>query len=176
MYVWLIILMFVFVKDCHLYGLVTKRVFSYLDAVQLASSCKLDHVGGSVLSDGYIFSLECHHCACVCVWVCVRRLHWNQKHFSFSLLFTFWKHFRGVNTTAAGTSVQDCIQYVSMASKVGEVRECEIRWCFTEGDNELRAVFTRWALQREELLFLIVIVNILSFLSVRLVNHLSSTV
>lgn len=60
MYVWLAMLMFVFVKDCDLYGLVTKRVFSYLEAIQLASSCMLDHVRGSFLSDGQILGLEGH--------------------------------------------------------------------------------------------------------------------
>lgn len=39
MYVWLVLLMFVFVKDCDLYGLVTKKVFSYLGEIQLASAC-----------------------------------------------------------------------------------------------------------------------------------------
>lgn len=57
MYVWLVVLMFVFVKDCDLYGLVTKRVFSYLEAIQLASSYMLDHVSGSILSDGQILGL-----------------------------------------------------------------------------------------------------------------------
>lgn len=60
MYVWLLMLMFVFVKDCDLYGLVTKRVFSYLEAIQLASSCMLDHVRGSTLSDGQILGSEGH--------------------------------------------------------------------------------------------------------------------
>lgn len=59
--------MFVFVKDCDFYGLVTKKVFSYLGAIQLASYCMLDHVRGSALSDGQILGLQGHFC----VWVCV---------------------------------------------------------------------------------------------------------
>ena len=54
MYVWLAMLVFVFVEDSDLDGLVTKRVFSYLEAIQLASSCMLDNVRGSTLSDGQI--------------------------------------------------------------------------------------------------------------------------
>lgn len=65
MYVWLLMLMFVFGKDCDLYGLVTKRVFSYLEAIHLASSCMLDHVRGSTLSDGQILSSEGHQSLCV---------------------------------------------------------------------------------------------------------------
>lgn len=65
MYVWLVMLMFVFVKDCDLYGLVTKRVFSYLEAIQLASSCMLDHVRGSTISDGQILGFERHQYVCV---------------------------------------------------------------------------------------------------------------
>lgn len=69
MYVWLIMVMFVFVKDCDFCGLVTKRVCSYLEAIQLASSCMLDHVRGSTLSDGQILGLEGHQCVCECVCV-----------------------------------------------------------------------------------------------------------
>lgn len=61
--------MFVFVKDCDLYGLVTKKVFSYLGAIQLASSCMLDHVRGSTISDGQILGLEGHFCVSMCVYI-----------------------------------------------------------------------------------------------------------
>lgn len=73
-YVWLVMLVFVFVKDCDLYGLFTKSVFSYLEAIQLASSRMLDHVRGSTLSDGLILGLEAHQvvCVCICVSVCAR--------------------------------------------------------------------------------------------------------
>lgn len=63
MCVWLA--MFAFVKDCDLYGLVTKKVFSYLEIIQLASSCMLDPVIGSTLSDGHILGFQGHQCVCV---------------------------------------------------------------------------------------------------------------
>lgn len=69
MYVRLVMLMFVFVKDCDSYGLVAKRVFSYLEAIQLASSSVWDYVRGSTLSDGQILGLEGHQC--VRVHVCL---------------------------------------------------------------------------------------------------------
>lgn len=67
MCVWQIMSVFVYVKDCDLYGPVTGRVYSYLEAIQLASSCMLDHVRGSALSDGQISGLEGHLCVCVCL-------------------------------------------------------------------------------------------------------------
>lgn len=65
MCVWQIMSVFVYMKDCDLYGPVTGRVYSYLEAIQLASSCMLDHVRGSALSDGQISGLEGHLCACL---------------------------------------------------------------------------------------------------------------
>lgn len=47
-----------------------------------------------------------------------------------------------MNTAVAGTCVQDCTQYVRVASVLGEVQECEIRWWFVEGDNEQSAILT----------------------------------
>lgn len=67
MCVWQIMSVFVYMKDCDLYGPVTERVYSYLEAIQLASSCMLDHVRGSALSDGQISGLEGHLCVCVFV-------------------------------------------------------------------------------------------------------------
>lgn len=92
------------------------------------------------LSDGQISGLEGHLCVCVFVWFPE-----IEKAFDLSLLFTFWKQFRGVNTAVAGTCVQDCTQYVRAASVLGEVQECEIRWWFVEGDNEQNAILTGWA-------------------------------
>lgn len=54
MYVWLIMLMFVFVKDCGLVWPGHKEALSYLEAIQLASSFMLAHVRGSTLSDRQI--------------------------------------------------------------------------------------------------------------------------
>lgn len=51
-----------------------------------------------------------------------------------------------MNKAAAGTCVQDCVQYVHVASAPGEVQECEIRRRFVEGDNEQSAVLTGRAL------------------------------
>lgn len=146
MYVWLGMLMFVFVKDCDLYGRVTKRVFSYLEAIQLASSCMLDHVRGFTLSDGQIWGLKGHLCVCVYVCMCVWLIPWDWNRLGVSLLFTFGKQSGGVNTAVAGTCVQDCTQYVHMASVLGEVQECEIRRWFVEGDNEQSGILTGWAL------------------------------
>lgn len=140
MCVWQIMSVFVYMKDCDLYGPVTGRVYSYLEAIQLASSCMLDHVRGSALSDGQISGLEGHLCVCVFVWFPE-----IEKAFDLSPLFAFWKQFRGVNTAVAGTCVQDCTQYVRAASVLGEVQECEIRWWFVEGDNEQSAILTGWA-------------------------------
>lgn len=70
MFVWLVILMCAFVGDYDLYGPVTKRVFSCLEGNQLASSCMLDRVRGSTISDG--LSLRgTYACESVCVPVCM---------------------------------------------------------------------------------------------------------
>lgn len=101
----------------------------------------LDHVRGSTLSDGQILSSE-GASACVCVdwfpeieivWVC-------------PFCYFFRKQPLGMNTSVTGTCVQDCTQYVQVASVLGEVQECEIRRWFVEGDNEQSAILTGWAL------------------------------
>lgn len=89
-------LMFVFVKDCDLYGLFTKSVFSYLEAIQLAPSRMLDHVRGSALSDGLILGLEGHQVVPVCL--CVRLILWNQNHLGVFLPYTSRRQPVGVNT------------------------------------------------------------------------------
>lgn len=135
--------MFVFVKDCDLYGR-SQRGFSHI--WRQSSWLPLD-VGPCQRVHFYLIGRSAAQgaigvCMCVCTCMCVFAL----KCLGLSLLFTFWKHFGGVKTAVAGTCVQDCTQYVHVASAPVEVRRCEIRWRFVEGDNEQSAILTGWAM------------------------------
>lgn len=135
MFVWLVILMFVFVEDNDLYGLVTKRGF----LISGGKPAGFPPACWTVSEDPlYLMGRSCAYvCACVFDWFPVTETVW---------VCPFCSVFCGANTAVAGPCVEDCTQYVHMASVLGEVQECEIRRWFVKGDNEQSAILTGWAM------------------------------